>query len=343
MGASGKLSKEEILGLYSGLFAGRRDIYGTYDPATGKVWQVKEPVTATVIWSHLKGEKPYGVYPLMKDRTRFVVADVDKEEPLIAREFVSAARHYGISAFVERSRKKGYHVWIWFEGQDGVPAMKARAVARFILQEIGEPETEVFPKQDSIQDNSASGNFINAPLFGPLVLKGRTAFVDETGSMSPYPDQWRFLMGIQRVSERQLDEVIELNELMPADKASQKVGGRHPESDRVPGPIGLPVCAQRMLSEGVVSNQRTSCFRLAVQLKKAGLPYDLAVVVLRAWAAKNRPENGARTITDREIQSQASDAYLKEYRSCGCEDPALARYCDSACLRHAKRPQTKTN
>jgi hypothetical protein len=99
-----------------------------------------------------------------------------------------------------------------------------------------------------------------------------------------------------------------------------------------------------MLNEGVRSEQRVSCFRLAVQLKKTGLPYDTAVAVLKVWAAKNRPENGKGVIEEREILAQTASAYTKDYRGCGCEDPAVARYCDSSCPLNRKRfPSTEHN
>ena len=103
----------------------------------------------------------------------------------------------------------------------------------------------------------------------------------------------------------------------------------------MPSPFGLPPCVRRMLAEGVTSSQRVSCFRLAVQLKRNGMPYDLALVVLKAWAKKNRPTDGKRIITDKEIEYQTTCAFEKPYRSFGCEDPAVAAYCDKDCPLYA--------
>jgi hypothetical protein len=44
-----------------------------------------------------------------------------------------------------------------------------------------------------------------------------------------------------------------------------------------------------MLAEGFDSYQRVSCFRLAVQLKRNGLPYDHALIALKAWMKKIIP------------------------------------------------------
>lgn len=78
-----------------------------------------------------------------------------------------------------------------------------------------------------------------------------------------------------------------------------------------------------MLAEGVDSYQRVSCFRLAVQLKRNGLPYDHALIALKAWMKKNHPVDGKRLITDREVEYQTKCAFENSYRSFGCKDPTM--------------------
>jgi hypothetical protein len=106
---------------------------------------------------------------------------------------------------------------------------------------------------------------------------------------------------------------------------------RHNASSESVGTYALYPCAQRMLKEGVSANQRTACFRLATQLRKAGLPFEYAVLVLGKWASKNRPDNGRGIITDGEILSQTQCAYRpRAYRACGCDDPAVSPFCEPA-------------
>jgi hypothetical protein len=90
-----------------------------------------------------------------------------------------------------------------------------------------------------------------------------------------------------------------------------------------------------MLAEGVSSFQRVSCFRLAVQLKRNGMPYDLALITLKAWAKKNHPDEGKRIITESEIEYQTKCAFENTYRSFGCEDPAMASCCNKNCPLYA--------
>ena len=167
----------EKIAIFRHLFTGLPHTFGTYDPVTGRARQVKAPVTDRVLLDHLTGRQPYGVYLLIKDRTRAIAVDFDSENRLTVADFVGRANHYGISAYVERSKSKGYHAWIFFE-EAGVLAKKARLVVHHLLCEINEPTAEIFPKQDGLRVYAQFGNFINAPLFGALVKHGKTVFID---------------------------------------------------------------------------------------------------------------------------------------------------------------------
>lgn len=324
----------EKLKLFASCFSGLKHVYGTYDPATGRAWQAKAPVTSKVLMRHLRGEQPYGVYLLNEDKTLAAAADFDSADTSPPLEFIRQARQYGLGAYLERSKSKGWHVWLFFP-QPGVLASKARMVVNAILADIGAPDTEVFPKQDRLVGDGQFGNFINAPLFGKLVFQGRTVFVDPDAGLRPYPNQWDVLAGVRRITEAQLDEIIEINELgrEPADTPKRTSQPSRPDTQ---GSFGLPPCAQKMLAGGVTDYQRVACFRLASHLRKAGLPNDLAMSVLKTWAQKNRPVKGKRIITQEEIQEQTHSAYSRDYAGCGCEDPAIAPYCEPSCpLRQA--------
>jgi hypothetical protein len=282
-------------------FRGLDHVYGTYDWRSGRAWQVKAPITPEVILAHLRGVHPYGVYLLTGDRTRAVVADFDHDDGMLPVEFVVAARHYGVSAYIERSKSKGFHVWSFFHSP-GTLAKKARVVFRHILAEVGHPSVEVFPKQDVLtQGTDHYGNFINAPLFGRLVTQAH--------GLEPYLNQWAFLGSVECVPEATLDEIIEINGLGGEDKKQDATTGLS---------LGvfkrsscLPPCAQHMLFDGVSENQRVACFRLAIHLKQVGLPYEFVVAVLREWARKNHPMDGKGIITTCEIKAQAEGQAAK--------------------------------
>jgi len=325
------ITTSQKLLLFRSCFTGLVNCYGTYDLVTGRAFQVKQPVTDQVLLRHLQGIQPYGVYLLVGDKTRAVVADFDEEDLRPPLAFMRRASSCGITAYLERSKSgEGWHLWV-FAGPQGFLAAKARAVAKRILAEIGYPKTEVFPKQDRLVGQTQFGNYIYAPLFGKLVPKGRTVFVDPYADCQPFTDQWRVLASVHRVPESALDRFLEAN-----DGGSQptmpNAAPRPAQTDGIPSrTFGLPPCAQRMLTEGVVANQRVTCFHLALQLKKSGLPYELAVACLLAWASKNQPSGGNGVITNAEIVGQTRSAYSRNYSGCGCEQPAVMPYCDPGC------------
>ena len=320
-------SKADKIALFRSFFSGLSNVYGTYDPTTGRSWQVKRKVTNDTILAHLKGKRPYGVYLLDQDRIRAIAADFDDSDSFPPVEFVNAARHYHLPAYIETSKSKGFHVWIFFNN-NGVKASKARLVVKNILEEIEYPQTEIFPKQDFLDNRASYGNFINAPLFGGLVPKGKTVFI-EPYTLKPYPDQWAFLESIKRVEERVLDEIIELNDLLITDNQSNQ--SSYNSDNGYLNRFNLPPCAQKMLQNGVSRFQRVSCFRLAVHLKRLGLPYDVAVAALKEWALKNRPKDNKQVITEHEIIDQTSCAFSKDYRGYGCSSEAVAPFCHPDC------------
>jgi len=325
----GVRSTREKIAIFRACFSGLDHVYGTYDPATGKARQVKERVTDRVVLQHLMGQRPFGVYLLVQDRTRALAVDFDSEDHGSPRAFVSVAGELGIPSYIERSKSKGYHAWVFFV-ESGVLAAHARRVAQLILDRIGLPNTEIFPKQDRLDCDTQYGNFINAPLFGRLVPQGRTVFVDPEDLSQPYADQWEFLADVQTVSEAELTSIVQTNGMHESTGRMANPHQSQVKTHPVQG-FALPACARRMLSEGVSANQRVACFRLAVELKRVGLPYDAAVATLSVWATKNRPKAGRRIITAEEIRKQAVCAYSKDYRCHGCEDAAVSPYCDPSC------------
>ena len=328
----------EKLSLFRACFSGLDRVYGTYDPQTGRSHQVKQPVTDQVLLRHLQGRQPYGVYLLVGERTAAAVADFDRDEVDPPLRFVRHAREFGIAAYLERSKHKGWHAWVFFE-KPGVNAAKARLVVRWMLGSINAPQTEVFPKQDRLEDRNRFGNFVNAPLFGALVPQGRTVFVDPDSDLKPWPDQWQVLETLSRVGEPALDDIIAANHLISQCLAAHPTAPGDSGS-AIHSTYGLPPCAQRILAEGVTAHQRVACFRLALHLKKAGLPEDLALICLRAWSRKNRPSVGKRMITPEEINVQARAAYGNAYRGCGCEEPVIQPFCDVTCPLHGDRGES---
>lgn len=288
-------------------------------------------VTKSTIYRHLKGVEPYGFYPLLGNLTRIGAVDFDDQDPEHPLDFITRAHHYGISSYLEKSKSKGYHAWIFFL-KEGVPAKKVRMVIHHLLDEIECSGMEIFPKQDGIFNDKIFGNFINAPLFGKIVPEGKTVFIRPDATLEPYPDQWSVLESIQRIQEHQLNEIIDVNKL-ESEQAKEKING---EINRISG-HGLPICIQRVLEEGVTFDQRVACFRMAVHLKRIGFPYDVAIAALYQWSKRNRPIEEKRIITLEEIEEQAMWAYKNNYSGYGCQEPVIRSFCDEMCPVRIKR------
>ncbi|MBI3292104.1 MAG: AAA family ATPase [Elusimicrobia bacterium] len=216
IGTASQTITQGTLSRFIDLFSGRQDVYGHEKEC------VKEPLTASVYLAHLKGERRVGVYPLVNQGyTCWIAIDIDDGDFEKARLFAVRCQHYGLLAHIERSKSKGYHVWIFFEQL--YLAAKARAAIAMILKECGF-SCEVFPKQDCTTPTTSYGNFINLPFFGKD-MPTRTVFVD----LEDKP----VITGVEQVDQLRvtptsvMDHLVELNGLT-CDSSSLPRGANEP-------------------------------------------------------------------------------------------------------------------
>jgi hypothetical protein len=228
----------------------------------------------------------------------------------------------GLQSYIEISKSKGYHVWLFFS--EFVVAANARLIAKKVLEDIGKSDAEIFPKQDQLEGDTYYGNFINAPLFGKIAIQGKTVFLDFDNMPNPCENQWQLLSQVKTYNNKFLEAVIQKQNISPTS-------GNMSVQNNTGNNFGLVPCMKTILENGVSSYQRVSCYRLAIRLKQLGIPFDIAVVALNVWANKNTPIEGKRIITPEEINSQASCAYQNNNTSFGCSDPAISAYCDQKC------------
>ena len=146
--------------------------------------------------------------------------------------------------------------------------------------------------------------------------------------MDLFQYQWNLLRNVHKNKESVLDDIIDMNDISPAPSCHfPNPGSEKPISNQ----YSLPLCAQQMLRDGVTQFQRVSCFRLAVHLKRLGLPFDVVIVALKTWALKNRPMHGANIIGEQEIINQAKYVFRKDYRGYGCDTETVAPFCQPQC------------
>ena len=66
-----------------------------------------------------------------------------------------------------------------------------------------------FPNQDTLPEGGL-GNLVALPLQGNARKNGNSVFVNEF--FEPYPDQWQYLLNVEKLSEQALEELLKQNE-----------------------------------------------------------------------------------------------------------------------------------
>lgn len=177
------------------------------------------PLKDQAIVEHFKGEQDgfrdvMGLYVLLPDCTTWVlVADFDgkgwQRETALYRD---TCRSFGFCPAVERSRSgNGAHVWLFFE--EPVDAELARnlgcalithAMSQAAGMDFGAYD-RLFPTQSTIPEGGF-GNLIALPFQGRAQRQSNSVFVDD--DFTAFPDQWRFLSTVSKVSSQRAQEIV---------------------------------------------------------------------------------------------------------------------------------------
>lgn len=177
------------------------------------------PFTDGDLKAHFRGEGSgfrdvLGLYPLTEDcKTWILVADFDKDgwQREVAL-YCEACVAHGLIPAVERSRSgNGAHVWLFFE--DAVDASLARDLGSALISWAMERSSKMgfsaydrlFPTQDTLSEDGL-GNLIALPFQGAAMRQGNSVFVDK--ELVQYPDQWRFLSRVEKVTDKKAREVV---------------------------------------------------------------------------------------------------------------------------------------
>jgi hypothetical protein len=209
------------------LFQGRYDAYGD---AGAEPKAVRKPLTRKEWDWHLldpDGARPLGIYPLTdKLGVHWGCTDIDTGEEAIvqARNLQNVLKVLGITSWVERSRSKGWHVWVFAE--ELVDANHMRNALLLAHQVAGVPPTEVNPKQVSLQHTEHGlGNWVRLPYPGGdnARLEDRQVIVGEDGLSVPLVTFTNKALAT-RVSAAKLAEVAALYIAPPPPKRTPIVG-----------------------------------------------------------------------------------------------------------------------
>lgn len=163
---------------------------------------------------HLQGKSTIGTYAIREDdRCVFLAADFDGDgfaEDVLA--YKTAAKKLGLEVAIERSRSgNGAHGWIFFS--EAIPAKIARQLGTLIVARASthrhmrlETYDRFFPNQDFLP-KGGFGNLIALPLQQKPRQAGNTVFVDD--EFRPIEDQWHFLSDFKRLSEKEVQSLLE--------------------------------------------------------------------------------------------------------------------------------------
>ena len=151
---------EPMVKTFADLFQGRPDAYGS--DTGGAIW---EPVTLDRYRNHLDGIEPIGIYPIMHQpdgslHVRWGCCDIDTGDWSEAYMLATALSGMGLHPQVERSRSKGWHIWIFTDLP--VLASEMRRCLKVAYSAIDLPAKEANPKQETLRPEQL-GNYVRLP------------------------------------------------------------------------------------------------------------------------------------------------------------------------------------
>jgi hypothetical protein len=154
------------------LFGGNMSAYGQDvakgdDPAAGGM-RVDAQLTADVLLKHLKGEIGIGCYPSWHNHDGILMAkwgccDIDTGDWNEAYALATALRAMGIEPHVERSRSKGWHIWVFSSKPVTAKAMRRALKVAYAAIEL--PAKEANPKSETLLPGQV-GNYVRLPYKG---------------------------------------------------------------------------------------------------------------------------------------------------------------------------------
>lgn len=165
--------------MFAELFAGRPDAVGTEQGGAKRMSVDDMDHMSPDMWwrqqlnAHLEigGEYAIGAYPVDNNMVRWGCIDWDEGEGDIVHAVNTRAvlEHMGITSWIERSRSKGFHLWVFMD--DWMPMANMRK-ALLVAAELAEaPTKEINPKQMTLEPD-ALGNYVRLPYPGRVPAPG---------------------------------------------------------------------------------------------------------------------------------------------------------------------------
>lgn len=255
--------------LFAELFAGRTDVYGSWEGGC-----IKQPITPSSFTKHLWGQEYIGIYPMMDDNTVWWgCSDIDVNDIDQALNLQLALQIKNIKSWVEQT-VKGFHVWVFADKPVDAKIMRRALLAAHAAVKV--PAKEVNPKQEVA---SGYGNYVRLPYPGALFELNKQRFMLD-GNNNPISLE-KFV--IDATNNKTPTNLLEpLADLYVPKQPAVFNTDTEAMALEVAKTVLNPY-TYKMLSEGPLqgSDRSSTLVRFAYRLRSDGLPAPLAYGVLR--------------------------------------------------------------
>jgi predicted transcriptional regulator len=325
--------RKEIAKILYRYFVVRNDTYAKQNEDKSYV-RLAEPLTVDLIEKkHLEGNLTIGTYNLdVENRVKWLCFDVD---PQIVKDSIETVKNLYVkctelfpkrSVLLEASRYNdpSFHIWVFFEPE--IPAYAARFLGNKVLEKCGNPNVELFPKQDKIEEDGF-GNLMKIPLGLHQQSKKWSCFLNPE-TLQPMPLE--SILEIQGCTL--LDHDIKKIKEIVQEKETFWFGHEAKEAEAYKGQI--PACINHILKglrKGLrnESGIRLSCFWLNFCKESP----EKVKTMLNEWNLRNKPP-----LEERELERIFQSAMRGGYNY-SCEDQILKGFCSKeGCKLRKKEP-----
>jgi len=195
---------------FKSLFEGRLDVVGANE---GQCIRVVDQLWENIYRRHLWGTDPIGVYPLYENGlTAWGCVDIDEDTIEHAWNLQTCLDTFHVESWIERSRSKGYHVWVLLPGGGTTRATLMRKALQAACQIVGAPDKEVNPKQTELGPGQV-GNYVRLPYPGVWnALPERQVILRTNGTPMPFSEFLDFacatgdqITGLDLLAEKWID------------------------------------------------------------------------------------------------------------------------------------------
>lgn len=178
------MTEDEQVQRFADLFVGNNQAYGVGGEGGGAI---HSPVSLDTYRRHLEGVEPIGIYPVRHHVelgrgvvggpvvttiwTKWGCCDIDTGDWSEAFLLATALRGMGMKPHIERSRSKGWHIWIF--SPEWIEAKVMRRALKVAYMAIDLPAKEANPKSETLREGQL-GNYVRLPYPGALIVTGKS-------------------------------------------------------------------------------------------------------------------------------------------------------------------------